>query len=579
MTSQAYNVSFNELQKLFELRGHTLFSENVRIGVDGRNGKVLKEKFKTIIVSSFLSIIDEAEKKEILEHDFFSAYKNVVLTESVESFVFHHNGITVILKCNPEFPSTDTVKFKSSKASVINGAQTLSKLDSIFRELEEIVEELNPELVKSVTDLKTKLFIRTTFLWSKEGEFKKQMYVQITEGLNSQIAINYETILANSDIIERLNKKLKNRIKIKREGELGTTYILSVHDFVKKYLVFNQQPGLSRNLPKTKLEGILTEAETKFEDISVVEDFRDFLTFEKTLDNFLKEKTKEKNDDIGDQIIKNGKFYFKSYLKPQINNYLDIEDATSALRKDFLTFEETIRKYENIYKIDSNVFKSDKLWDKISSIRQRNSTDIKISEIKESVRESILEKLKNPDSTEKSSSHRIVDTELKNSGINIKFRTLTLDENSRPKEHFSLPSRTFSNIIDVFLDDEGKLIYDENKRPQFSESTLYKELEKEINFAIIQENDLRFKTTSLIALLDLKKCEDVFNQTLDAFEKAEFSELPKSSQKQGLHVRPKAQDAEDTFTFTDGEQKTRQTFWVDREVFQAWVTSTQFDNE
>ncbi|MED7662374.1 hypothetical protein G4441_16190 [Blautia wexlerae] len=67
------------------------------------------------------------------------------------------------------------------------------------------------------------------------------------------------------------------------------------------------------------------------------------------------------------------------------------------------------------------------------------------------------------------------------------------------------------------------------------------------------------------------KAEMVYNETVEAFEKGDDNLFPKSSEKKGFHVRPKAANSEDTFEFTNGLQITKRTFWANRETINELI--------
>ena len=69
----------------------------------------------------------------------------------------------------------------------------------------------------------------------------------------------------------------------------------------------------------------------------------------------------------------------------------------------------------------------------------------------------------------------------------------------------------------------------------------------------------------------------VYNETVEAFEKGDDNLFPKSSEKKGFHVRPKAANSEDTFEFTNGLQITKRTFWANRETINELIQLKNID--
>ena len=73
--------------------------------------------------------------------------------------------------------------------------------------------------------------------------------------------------------------------------------------------------------------------------------------------------------------------------------------------------------------------------------------------------------------------------------------------------------------------------------------------------------DFNFKLLSSEKIGEVKRC---YEDTVSAFVLGEVSQFPKARKENPIHVRPKAINKDDTFLFTNGENVTKQTFWISR---------------
>lgn len=159
----------------------------------------------------------------------------------------------------------DRIKLNPLKVSVINGAQTLTHF---FEECDDLKHNL-PKKLKEVCTIKENQIAEILEVVCKEIvlkticiEGKLEDVRPITYGLNTQIPIYQEDIIADDITVHQINAYLmKAGMKILKRGEEeynGEGF--SVIEFVKRYLLVDKRPGESKNLKKSKIESILNEA-------------------------------------------------------------------------------------------------------------------------------------------------------------------------------------------------------------------------------------------------------------------------------------------------------------------------------
>lgn len=188
-----------------------------------------------------------------------------------EKFWFYHNGITIYSYDDKNIKrSNNIIRLNPDMISVINGAQTITNfydaLEEIKYDLFNILKKvkfqennekewINSQLKKVCKKIKVKTIII---------DGSKEYINKVSVGLNTQIPIEDESILANSKYVFIINNNLKNsKVNIVRDGELCNEGDISVLDYVKKYLIINLQPGKSKNLNKNELATLLKDSVKK----------------------------------------------------------------------------------------------------------------------------------------------------------------------------------------------------------------------------------------------------------------------------------------------------------------------------
>jgi len=136
-----------------------------------------------------------------------------------QNFWFYHNGISIFSYEKSLQTPANKIILCPDKVSVINGAQTLTNFfleaESVERLLEPILEGSNVSAKTVVNSIIKKIYVKAIII-NGEDRFVRP----ITHGLNTQIPILEETLLADSKVSDDINDLLakstqaSNRIKI-----------------------------------------------------------------------------------------------------------------------------------------------------------------------------------------------------------------------------------------------------------------------------------------------------------------------------------------------------------------------------
>lgn len=343
---RVYNISFFELKKLFNVTGAHLFIKNVRYGLQRNNtGETLRTKFREYLGVALyqkalelkLSVTQLELLKEALDIDaesipYLEQLHAGEIPPSIEggfllpeNFWFYHNGISIYSYEDILETPANQIVFSPDKVSVINGAQTLT---NFFLEVENIEQLLTrflegqkysiKEIINSI--IKT-IYVKTIIIYGNDKFVRP-----ITHGLNTQIPILEESLLADSELSDEINKKLatnstgSNRIRILKDGELWTgEYGVNVLDFVKHWFTIHDMPGKSKNLNKTQLKDTLSSIKDTLETTSI-KNMEDLFQIYKWWDNARGQRIDaHMNDDDAVTIGKYGRNYFGSYVLHVIN--------------------------------------------------------------------------------------------------------------------------------------------------------------------------------------------------------------------------------------------------------------------
>ncbi len=589
-----YNVSIWELKEVFNVTGSKLFHKNVRVGLNNKTGKKLKKAFKDYIkvgmYNEFIKIKElEGKKDDIMEN--LGIEPNHLKISAPDKFWFFHNGVTIFYYNETKINrSNNRIELVTNKISIINGAQTVSNFYHAINELKSECMNLINELKISqcseewlediLTNVCRKIKIKTIIIDGLDEYVKK-----ISEGLNTQIPIEEEHILATSEEVEEMNKILKSRgISITRDGEVSAESNLSVLEYIKKYLIIIGKPGESKNLDKTKIKKLLIDSTKAYSDNDFVSKLKILLILDEWWRNiryyqgFINDENKS---DI--EYYKYGKNYFGSYLVSKEIEQFDEENLYNL-------FNQFIKEFKTIQpKVDLEDFKDDVLYDKY--LEQKNLPKEEIDEISKlgNINKVDLCEFINKNIKSRYAVSKIVAMYLANQNISIPYFRVIAVTKDTIKEGYPFPSSTFTELYQT-KDEEQNVAHIEYKDSQFA-----KEINKEFPVFVV-----RWKEDKGNSLIDNGKVEyvyiikkfsfkdyeesakQVFDITKEAFEKGDESIFTKSSEKRKFHIRPKAINSEDTFEFSNGMQITKRTFWANKEtvnqIIQRYGEKDEDDN-
>ncbi|VYU65917.1 hypothetical protein [Clostridium paraputrificum] len=576
-----YNISYLELKKVLNVTGKKLFQENVRVGINNnKTGKKLKKVFKDYIKVGIYNKLIETNNVhvnsdyilEILEID-----QNNLRSSSPNKFWFYHNGVTIFSYSGQKINrSSNRIKINPNKISVINGAQTITNFYNALEELKTDLKEVcgkidslydNNWIENQLIDICNEIKIKTIII-DGSSEFVNKISI----GLNTQIPIEEEDILAKSPIVENINKSLKSvGICITREGESSVENNLSVLEYIKKYLIIEGKPGKSKNLSKAELKGLLEESQSKIEDYNYMRKLNILIELDqwwkgiKGLEHFIND------DDSNEVYCRYGKNYFGSYLVSKEDLEVDIENMDNLFNKFLVEFK-AIKS-----KVSLEDFKKDELYELYKESLKKNSKSLCEREVKDIDKRELCNYINNNRSSQYTIA-KIISNYLMKNKININYFRVIAMYNGRVKEAYPFPNTTFSELYQS--KEEGENV----SRIDFKESLFAKEIEREFTVFVIEWKDREDENGNKISFaenLDIiekfsfklytKYAKQVFDITKEAFEAGDESIFPKSSDDKKFHVRTKALNSEDTFEFSNGMQITRRTFWANRETIKDLI--------
>ena len=134
-----------------------------------------------------------------------------------------------------------------------------------------------------------------------------------------------------------------------------------------------------------------------------------------------------------------------------------------------------------------------------------------------------------------------------------------------------MPIRTFSEIYE-----KGETKIEDFNYIPFNESAFFKEINRKYPVFVVKYKEngkidgIRYiKQFSLMEYSEAAK--EVYYKTIETFRSGNEDEFVKISDKECFHVRTRAQNADDTFLFSNGKQITKRTFWVNADVIQRII--------
>lgn len=567
-----YNISYSELKKILNVTGTSLFRENVRVGLNyNKTGEKLKKAFKDYIkVGLYLELMKDKNLKrqkdklvEVLELN-----SDIIKESRPNKFWFYHNGVTIFSYGKNKLDrSNNRIKLELDNISIINGAQTITNFYTAINEVKSnfsnIINDFeinrkydNQWLEMSLLSICNEIKIKTIII-DGSGEIVNKISV----GLNTQIPIEDEDILAKSKDVGDINKSLRViGISITRDGEVSAESNLSVLEYVKKYLIIKQQPGRSKNLSKKELELLLKES---IEDIKKRE-FIDKLKILLEIDIYWKQirdslKDLDENNTNNINYYKYGKNYFGSYLTSKETQGIDEGNIYNL-------FNQFINEFRLIQsQVSLEDFKKDDLYKKYLEKQKMEDESSEEDNLDNIDKEELICFL-NHNMKSRYSLYKVISEYLSQKDINIPYYRVIARTKDKIKEAYPFPNRTFSELYQN--KDETQNV----AQIEYEDSELNKEINKEFLVFIIfwEIEEDRIEDIHIIKNFSFKEFQQeakvVFNRTKDAFEQGDESMFIKSSENMKFHIRPKAINSEDTFEFSNGMQITKRTFWANKET-------------
>lgn len=559
------NCSLFELKKLYNATGRKLFKNNVREGI---------KKNKSEIKSIFNKYLTADEDDGIETPNNVSEYQDY----DTSLFWFSHNGITIFVdnenKSNFEF-KYDSISLNPKFASVINGAQTVTNFFLLYSELKYSYKD-DEEKIAKLEKLTKNTFVKLTII---NGKSKYSSF--ITRGLNTQNPISEMDFVANSAEVKNINQIANGQIYILRTGEPERRGGLNILQFVKYYLIVESKPGTSKNFNKRQIEekirdinndlGSTTDESSRNKRNSTFEK----IAFIPEIEDWWNKLKKENSKKVGvKQLVDNyGKNYYQSFVLESYNEIQNSDDIESKFKELYEYFVSFFDEKNNESSLTYNVFKKDDLYGELVKKFTATKEPVSDSEFKEN--SDYEEKLKiflNQHKSESKSIAALISEYNKEVSLNIENLRVIRRFNGQLKENFHLSTRTFSTLYqNINIEEKIERFEDIRKEdfPSFEQSTLYEELEREYNIYIVDYNDETIESINFLRQFKFDLIKNwsgeiarLYDETIDAFCVGDSNLFPKANKENKIHVRPKAQSKDDSFLFTDGEQLTKQTFWI-----------------
>lgn len=614
---RVYNLSFFELKKLFNVTGAHLFDKNVRFGLrQNSTGEMLRNKFREYLGVALykkaleLKLPDRQieELKEKLDVDAASIpYLEQLATSDVafedesgfllpENFWFYHNGISIYSYEEMLETPANKIVLTPDMVSVINGAQTLTNFFLEVENVEMLLEsvfkgEIQGSTVRTIVDsiIRT-IYVKTIIIFG-DDKFVRP----ITHGLNTQIPILEEALLADSDLSDEINKKLAqsgSKLRIIKDGQSWSTdYGVNVVDFVKHWLTVHYKPGRSKNLAKRQLKDSLMQIKDEL-GASNIKRMEQLIQVYKWWDSAYEQRVTVRLEDKTAVVIgKYGRNYFGSYVMftmEQADDDLYLDDTFLAI-----AYERFVKELKSAgetagIEIALGTFKQDDLAEKVFFTQDNHQEEKQITKpaFPTTITEDLRELLNQDGQSAYSFSRTITDYLLEHDIVVDYFRVISRTE-GKCKEAFPFPNSTFMEISDCFQIEElsdvdvstGSNAGAAPKAIPYLESAFAKAIEKVFPVFVVEKDvegsKHKVSQIHLIEEFSFKEfAEDaakVFEKTVEAFSVGDERMFPRSGDGYHFHVRPKAINAEDTFQFTNGNLITKRTFWANKDTVEELI--------
>lgn len=592
------NCNFYELKKVYNATGSMLFKRNVRNGIEKNKAirNIFNQYFPDFSIDNDVSSLSSETYgvKNIIEKPYYA-----------DLFWYSHNGITLFVSSEIENGykfENDEISINPKAISVINGAQTITNMFDIYSvkkfELEKLKEtnkEKYGEYNKELDNLLNNINVKLTFIIANSS-----IADYVTKGLNTQIPINYEDFVANTEEVETINKASKGKLKIQKTGEfLGDFYgeiQISALQFVKRVLVLEGQPGKSKNFNKDNISDELKNFVTHYiqenskkeseKEISIPilnEDGEKIISQISELneiETWWKKRIKEINErSIVDRY---GNLYFQSFFI----NKRDSEEINNEILEYYFNMFKKI--CDELGSMDASEFKKDELFEKIINYNMNNDISNQIIEVE---LQDYMNKVEGKSDYAKITKY-LVDKKIEFDHI----KTIRVQD-SKILDSFKLDQVSFSSLyqsenFDIKSIVEGEKQVSRTDFPDFKDSRLYEELIKKYTlFLVFQDKDSVSKVKLLkdfqFQILNKESykenIENIYEQTILAFVEGDRYKFPKLQDENLIFVRPISSDKNDKFLFTDGSELQKQTFWINNKYLEekefSQLISSLYDSE
>lgn len=385
LTANLYDVV-----EIYNQVGDTLFKDNVRFGIGEQLG------------------VDKAIKDTLKNAPQYFWFRNNGITLLIEEpDTILNNASEIVLKQQDE----EKIKF-----SVINGAQTITAAAEYFYTMQAKIEQAKSKKDNKESDLKTefenaknaKVILRIIQI---QGKNIPQEARKISVALNRQKPIKMEDIAFTNYFVDKMNSYLDlNQIgySLAKRSEISYSHNeYSLIDFARARKACSGAPGEARNKDAAAMlkmsDKDAPQTVQRFTDTAIfVEEWyssKDSKSDKKLFDKYYSPilfaikvaniyennyKNMITHNSYYDTVIKNGKWYFVSFLVFALNgNDTDYSgfafNADNLKREEIISLIEEFAKYycdlfeESTPKINSNTFKKSYQYNKIKKSDYRNS--------------------------------------------------------------------------------------------------------------------------------------------------------------------------------------------------------------
>ena len=401
ITAYTCSAKLYDIVKMYNHVGDELFRSNLRYGI-----------------SEQLDV--EKSMKETLRHH-------------PENFWFLNNGITITvrkksgldLRKNTHIILDSGTKEFPEVVSVINGAQTITTAAEFWYD-DAGVNEADVERVRTTAKECARVLLRIMCVNEDENDCQGA-FDQISIALNWQKPIKGEDIAYTDPLVFEINQLFSAdesdaiHFYIMKRGEnVFGRYQYNLTDFARAVKAYRQQkPGEARTQSASKILEYITKdvGEKYIADLRGPEEAEDIfrkyfmpVNFVRTALQYYRdaEKRMEAEDGNNEVILGNGAYYFVAYLMHVLHEGTDYRDFTGKTEAIGSRLDALLQKYLKILDeiweegerdsvkstvIDSNTFKNEVLYQKLTGYRQDGGNEQlreEVQELEEALREALL---------------------------------------------------------------------------------------------------------------------------------------------------------------------------------------------